>query len=429
MQRQIRAEIRYHIDQQRAPNVRKSISHIMNRDIFPHPYNHTLYFNNAEHEVPFTYSIRARRYETEPLKNQFTLDSDGKWIYEFKTTRSVNGQFIRYKRRDEQLTLREILTRVGKIRKLGGMGIPHELGPYSAAGYTRSHFLESMRGIRVTVDEDVRYYTFTGELTGRILGKADHAIVELKLPPKRTNPGLTSELQHLLHRENAQQVISKKATTFNLIEDELKLAGEAYTVPRHNTEVEAKMALDKDGQDVFNDIREDFSKNKIRGFRLSKSYLRVAETSSLHHYIRTPTNDYVRVEPDGHSRSRTVRENVELEEDPYRLGNVIKKREVKEKARANLLQGDSRDLQRRRKYFMVEKTGEKGEYAVVIDRTTHKGHELHQMEVEKVLNSPSEAVEEQSVRNIASIASYIIGDYSLEPTTLTKGAWLMGLPN
>lgn len=429
VQRQIRAEIRYYVDPQRAPRVRKSLSHLMNRNIFPHPYNQTLYFNNPDHEVPFTYSIRARRYETGPLRNRFRLNPGEKWIYEFKTTKSVNGQFIRYKRRDEQLALREILTRVGRIRKLGGVSIPHRLGPYCAASYSRSHFLENMRGIRVTVDEDVRFYTFTGELTGRCLGKANHAIVELKIPPKKTNANLASELQHLLHRENAFQGLSKKATTFNLIEDELRRAGEAYSFPRHNTEVEAKVALDSDRQEVFNEIRRDLSRNEIEGFRLSSSYPRVAETSKLQHYVLTSTSDYVRIEPNGHSRSVTVREDVKVMEDPYRLGNVIKKREVTERARPDLLKSPSRFLQRRRKYFVVEKAGEKGEYSVVIDRTTHKGHELYQMEVGKVLNSPSVTIEERSVGNVASIASHIIGEYSLEPTTLTKGEWLMGLPN
>jgi hypothetical protein len=429
LQRQIRAEIRYYVDPQKAPRVRKSLSHLMIRNIFPHPYNQTLYFNNPDHEVPFTYSIRARRYETGPLKNRFRLNPDEKWIYEFKTTKSVNGQFIRYKRRDEQLTLQEILTRVGKIRKLSGISIPHKLGPYCAASYTRSHFLESMRGIRVTVDEDVRFYMFTGELTGSCLGKANHAIVELKIPPKKTNASLAIELQHLLHRENAHQGLSKKATTFNLIEDELRRAGEAYRFPKHNTEVEAKVALDSGRQEVFNQIRRDISRDRIEGFKLSHSYPRVAETSKLQHYVLTPTSHYVRIEPNGHSQSVTVREDVKVMEDPYRLGNVIEKREVTERARPNLLEGPSRFLQRRRKYFMVEKASEKGEYAVVIDRTTHKGHELYQMEVGKVLNSPSVTLEEHSVGNVASIANHIIGEYSLEPTTLTKGEWLMGLPS
>src|SRR5712692_4994491 len=163
---QTRAEIRYYVEPEKAIRVRKTLSHLMNRNIFPRPYNQTLYFNNNEHEVPFTYSIRARRYETRPLRSRFRLDPDEKWIYEFKTTRSVNGRFIRYKRRNEQFTLREIQDRVGKIRRLGNVHIPHKLFPFSAASYARSHFLENQRGIRATVDEDVRFYTFTGEFTG-----------------------------------------------------------------------------------------------------------------------------------------------------------------------------------------------------------------------------------------------------------------------
>ncbi len=426
---QTRAEIRYYIDHRKAPRTRKILSQLMNRNIFPDPYNQTLYFNNNEHEVPFTYSIRARRYETEPLKSSFHLDRDSKWIFEFKTTRSMNGRFVRYKRRDDGLNLKDILARVGRIRKLGGVSVPHKLVPYSAASYARSHFLESQRGIRVTVDEDVRFYKFTGDLTGRLIGRADHAIVELKIPPHRTGSELASELQHVMRDQDARQGVSKKATTFNLIDDQLRKDGVAYKVPRHDTEIEAKIALDSDTQDVFHELRKDFSKGKVDGFRLSTRYPGVVETGKLHQYALTPTNDYVRIEHRREARYLTVKEDLELTQDPYELGNVIRRRESSQPAQPGLLKQPLRTLQRKRKYFMVEKTHGRSEYAVVIDRTTHRGHELYQMEVDDVLNAPTFDAERKSVADVASIANYLVDEYSVQPTTLTKGEWLMSLPN
>lgn len=426
---QTRAEIRYFLAPEKTPRVRKTLSQLMNRDIFPKPYNQTLYFNNSEHEVPFTYSIRARRYESRPLRSKFRLEPDNKWIFEFKTTKSVNGRFIRYKRRAEELRLEEILERVGRIRKLGNVRIPHKLVPHSAASYTRSHFLENQRGIRVTVDEDLRFYMFTGDLTGKILDRSDNAVVELKIPPHRTSSDLANELQHLMRKEDAYQGISKKATTFNLITDELRDIGEAYRVPRHNTEIEAKVALDSARQDVFQEIRDDFKNGEIDGFRLSPHYPLVMETGKLHQYVLTPSNDYIRVEPKNDSDFLAVREDLEVTKDPYNLGNVIKRRELLARTRINPSKVASRILQRKRKYFMVEKTGGRGEYAVVIDRSTHRGHELYQMEVEDVLNSPSFSMEAKSVADVASIANFMVDEYSMSPTTLTKGEWLMSLPN
>jgi len=426
---QTRAEIRYYVEPGKAPKVRKALSHMMNRNIFPNPYNQTLYFNNDEHEVPFTYSIRARRYENRPLRSRFKLDPQSEWIFEFKTTRSVNGRFIRHKRRDEELRLGEILEKVGRIRKLGGVRIPHKLAPYAAASYARSHFLENQNGIRVTVDEDVRFYRFTGDTTGKMLGKADHAIVELKIPPRRTASPLATELHRVMKAHEGQQGISKKATTFNLMVEESSRAGDAYQIPRHDTEIEAKIALDGDAQDVFREVREDFSRGKLNGFKVSPDYPKVMETGKLHHYALTPANDYVRIEPRTDSEYLTVKEDLEVAEDPYKLGNVIRRREVTGRAPASLLKQPSRILQRKRKYFMVERAGGPGEYAVVIDRSTHKGHELYQMEVEDVLVSPSFSVERRSVADVASIASFLVEEYSVEPTTLTKGEWLMSLPN
>jgi hypothetical protein len=341
----------------------------------------------------------------------------------------MNGRFIRYKRRDDNLNLKEILARVAKIRKLGGVSIPHKLVPYSAASYARSHFLENQRGIRATVDEDVRFYKFTGDLKGKMIGRSDHAIVELKIPPHRTGSELANELQHTLHSQDAHQGISKKSTTFNLIDDQLRKAGEAYKIPRHNTEIEAKLALDSDGQDVFHEIREDFSKGKVDGFRLSTRYPSVVETGKLHQYVLTPTNDYVRIEPTHETRYQTVKEDLELAQDPYDLGNVIRRREIAEPTQPGLLKQPPRTLQRKRKYFMVETTKGMSEYAVVIDRTTHRGNELYQMEIDDILNSPSYDLERKSVSDVASVASFLVEEYSLEPTTLTKGEWLMSLPN
>lgn len=429
MKNQTRAEIRYYLAPQKAPQVRKTLAHLMNRNIFPKPYNQTLYFNNSLHEVPFTYSIRARRYENRPLRTRFHLDPKEEWIFEFKTTKSVNGRFIRYKRRAEELPLKEILERVGRIRRLGETSIPHKLVPHSAASYTRSHFLESTRGIRVTVDEDLRFYQFNENLTGKMLDKSDHAVVELKIPPNRTSSELATELQHILHKEDAYQGISKKATTFNLIADRLRDIGKAYEPPRHDTEIEAKIALDGDDEDVFHEIRDDIASGELDGFRLSPGYGDVMETGKLHQYVLTPQNDYVRVEPRTESQFIQVRENLEIARDPYNLGNVIKRHEQVRRTRLNPAMMPSRVLQRKRKCFMVERTHGRGEYAVVIDRTTHKGHELYQMEIDDVLNSPSFSTEARSISDVATIANYVVDEYSMTPTTLTKGEWLMSLPN
>lgn len=417
------------MEPQKAPRVRKTLSHLMNRNIFPKPYNQTIYFNNSLHEVPFTYSIRARRYESRPLRSKFKLDSSDKWIFEFKTTKSVNGRFIRYKRRAEELELQEILERVGKIKRLGETAVPHALVPHSAASYTRTHFLENSRGIRVTVDEDLRFYQFTENLNGKILDKSDHAVVELKIPPHRTNSELAAELQHILRKEDAYQGVSKKATTFNLIADRLRDLGKVYEPPRHDTEIEAKIALDSDDQDVFHEIRDDFAKGEVDGFKLSPGFDHVTETGRLHQYVLTPQNDYIRVEPKTDSQFIAVREDLQIARDPYNLGNIIKRHEQVRPTKLNPDKVPSRVLQRKRKYFMVEKAQGRGEYAIVIDRTTHKGHELYQMEIDDVLNSPSFATETRSITDVASIANYIVDEYSMTPTTLTKGEWLMSLPN
>ena len=400
----------------------------MSLNSFPNPVNQTLYFNNHEHEVPFTYSIRGRRYQQQPFKDHFKLKPSDRWIFEVKNTRSEHGRFIRHKRRNEMLPLREILSRVRKMNRLGRIQIPHRLGLYAAASYRRNHFLESERGVRVTMDQDVRYFTFN-DLSGSLLGISNKAIVELKIPPGRTSIPLVRKIQSLLRKENAEQGISKKATIFNLIEEKAKRSGEAYKEPSHNTEIKAKVALDAEDQSIFPRIRTDLSEERVEGFRLSKSYSNVMETGKLYHYIQMPAHEYVRFETSGQSRSATVKENFQVVRDPFRLGNVIKRREVEEPIQPDMLKLPYKILTRRRKYFMVERYGGSREYAVMMDRSTHRGHELYQLEVEDVLSSPSQRAESRSINDVASLANYLIEEYSLEPTTLTKNQWLTSLPN
>jgi hypothetical protein len=108
---------------------------------------------------------------------------------------------------------------------------------------------------------------------------------------------------------------------------------------------------------------------------------------------------------------------------------VIKRREIEEPIQPDMLKMPYKILTRRRKYFMIERKGGNREYAVMMDRSTHRGHELYQLEVEDVLNSPSPRTETRSINDVASMANYLIEEYSLEPTTLTKNQWLMSLPN
>src|SRR5438445_6252456 len=118
-----------------------------------------------------------------------------------------------------------------------------------------------------------------------MLGSSKRAIVEGKIPPGRTSAPLVRKIHGLITKENAEQGSSKKATIFNLIEDQARKSGEAYKEPSHNTDIKAKVALDAEDQDIFPLIRSDLSEGKIEGFRLSDSYPNVMETGKLYHYV------------------------------------------------------------------------------------------------------------------------------------------------
>src|SRR2546428_13831396 len=99
------------------------------------------------------------------------------------------------------------------------------------------------------------------------------------------------------------------------------------------------------------------------------------ETGKLYHYVQVPTHEYLRFETSGQARSATVKENFQVVQDPYRLGNVIKRREDEEPLRQDMLKKAYKILTRRRKYFMVERNGGNREDAVIIEKSTDRSHE------------------------------------------------------
>src|SRR5207244_9531852 len=122
-----------------------------------------------------------------------------------------------------------------------------------------------------------------------------------------------------------------------------------------------------------------------------------------YHYVQMPMHEYVRFESSGLSRSATIKENFQVVEDHYRLGNVIKRREIEEPIQPDMLKMPYKILTRRRKYFMIKRAGGSRETAVMMDRSTHRGHELYQLEVEDILKSPSPRTETRSITDVAAM--------------------------
>jgi len=148
------------------------------------------------------------------------------------------------------------------------------------------------------------------------------------------------------------------------------------------------------------------------------------ESGKLHSYL-TNSDKYLRISIKGESKKVISKENSEIIKDPYGLNCIIKRKEIKESLNPSLLVLPSKQIYRKRKYFITDNEKNRNSYCILIDRCTSGADELFQMEIEGLLFSASEAKEQETVKDIVDITFHLIRKYeALKPTTLTKLEWL-----
>jgi len=420
-----RKEIRYMLEQSLIKDFINEISQISEEQIFPTTYNWTLYFNNVEHEVPFEVSVKGRKYSNQPFSG--FLKSDEEWIFEIKEDYISKDSRLRKKKR-EILTLERILNELSRITQIRTNPVTLPLKPYVADSYRRRHFIVDEH-FRFTVDDDLTYYLFEDDLEGKEIGNEDYARIEIKILPEKINSTKFRKVISLLKDLGAEETISKKDMAYNLLSSYLRKKLREG-VPYSDTEIEAKLLLHRDDQHVFHKIKRDFYNGLVEGFEILNDFPYTLEGGKLHTYIITQENDFLRISKKEKAKTLTLKENAEIIDDPFQLGCIIKRREIKKPFELNtdLLELPSKTIYRKRKYFLVKNKENSRTYCILIDRCTYNTHELFQMEIEGLLLSTSKNEEKDVVRDVSYLTHYLTRKYLiLKPTTLTKLDWLKEL--
>jgi acyl carrier protein len=425
MEKITRKEERHVIESSKLNEFIDEIRSITSPKIFPRNYNHTIYFNNFEHEVPFEVSIKARRYSSSPF--DVNLNLDDKWIFEIKRDTIVGNSRLREKKRKE-LSLREILEELSNTNKIEETPITSALGPYVADSYKRSHYVvKGEKDFRITVDDNCTYFFFEEGLNSNQIGKEDYARVEIKIPSDKINTTNAQRIQQILSNFEAEPIISKKDMAYNLLSRYLRDKYRRY-VPSSDTEIEAKLVLDRKNQHLFHQIKKDFENGCIENFALMKEFPYVIETGELNHYVPGPKGDFLRISTKGRSKKITSKANLEIVSDPLGLDCIIKRKEEKEPFSESLHSMPVKTIYRKRKYFLVENDETKNSYCILMDRCTHENNELFQIEIEGLLLSPSSNEEKEIIQDISYIGKKIIEKYPvLKPVPMTKSDWLKTL--
>ncbi len=418
----VRGEFRYVIELSKVGDFIDGIKAIAKQKKFPTSYNHTIYFNNTEHEVPFEVSIKGRKYSNQKFLEYLSLDD--KWIFEIKEDHISEKSRLRMKKR-RIMTLKEILTFLSQKRQIGYNLITSHLKPYVGDSYRRLHFYVE-DNLRVTIDEDLTYYLFE-DLNAIKLGNENYARIEIKVPPAKINSPELYRIQSLLNELGGEETISKKDAAYNLLSRYLREKSKRK-VPPSDTEIEAKLLIRKSHQYIFHRIKRDFRSGLIKGYSLLEEFPYTLENGKLHKYLIANDN-YIRLSIKGMSRTITSKEDFELVNDPYGLKCIIKRRELKKHVVGeNLNLHFLKTIYRKRKYFLVENKENNIPYCIILDRSTYSTHELFQIEIEGLLLSPSKNEEKKVIKDISYLTSFLIRRYPiLKPTALTKLDWVKQL--
>lgn len=428
MRTKLRVEERYLAKDARVNELVSSLKVIAVQQPFTTNINETIYFDSAEHELPFEYSFKARRYLSARPAEEVLLNPQEPWILEIKgEVESDKGGPLKEKQR-EDLTLGEIIAQLGELREFQGVRLVTPLSPFILDVYQRAHFLVGgNKGFRVTVDTRPQYYSFPDELRAVLFGGEDYARVELKISNPDLDPSTLAEVLAILRSVGAVPVVSKKDMAFNFYYAYLRRQ-KNVPVKESDTEIEAKLSLTGDQQGVFNAIKRDFAAGIMPGFTLVADIPGTLVSGKLNSFIVTDDSGYLRVSIKGESKVVTVKDDMRVVEDGHGLGCILRRREIKTPFSPIGRGKEEVTMYRKRKYFIVKSDATGGSYCILVDRCAHGGSVLFQMEVEATLLRPAPEQEAVAVGEVAQITRFMVDRYPfLQPTTLTKKEWLTAL--
>lgn len=423
-----RIEERYYLEAHKVKEFLKELDQIASPRVFSTKYNQTIYFNNFEHEVPFDISIKARRHVDYVVGEEFELYPEEEWFFDIKKEVASFGFFVKEKER-KKMKLKEILEIVKNIDKIiGGTFFTQPLRPYIFDSYERKHYV--IRGddrFRITIDSNIKYYFFETGLTAKQIGSEDYYRVEIKVLPNELSSLEYKKIRSCLQTLGAEMITSKKDMAYNLLSKYLRKKNNRY-VPQSDTEIEAKLSIDKEHQYIFHQIKKDFYDGIIPGFEVDRNFPYTLESGQLHYFINLGDGNYQRITSVGRSKKLTMKENLEIVNDPFGLNCIIKRKEVRKPVDSIPNLSSIKAIYRKRKYFIVKNKKTERNYCILIDKATYNTNELFQMEIEGLLLSPSKEEEIEVVNDIAFITNRLVEMYKcLKPTTLTKWEWIRNL--
>ncbi len=385
------------------------------------PYTQTIYFNNDDHDVPFGVSLKVRRYVQDPLCSLLSL-TDKDYFLEVKKSSG-----------SKRTKTRDVMTLEEAERFLNHQDSSMQnLRPYMAVVYHRRHFVPTDNtGVRVTLDDDIKYFYFLGSDAIQTGSEDEYARLEIKETDSCEASVFANDTAVAF---GAVPVISKKCKGFYFATNFLtRRFGRPFYDELEDYEIEAK--LDANGEESFRRAKRLF-RSSSDNFLLAQHFPYTCETHGIQRYYAKDDKTF-RASFVGAGIKITGKWGETVIKDPFNLGCILKRRETK----GSVIPADSHVLasaefigciDRSRKAFYVTNQATGRFYHISVDDTSGSSSHISQLEIEyvgKFGTNPIEDPESEGhiVYDIATITRAILSnDPSLRPTTLTKKDFLLG---
>lgn len=412
------------------------------------PHVLTVYLESDEHDVPFGTSVKLRQFlPAAPRKPAAVWDEP--FRFEVKGTRRES---------ERQKTAPRFLSIERAVREARRQFSITPLRPYLAVGYERRHFVPlDGSPLRFTVDRDVRYWYLTGNGVEAVsLGEERLLRLEIKAPvADGSDLPVLAALRAVLADAGALPINSKRNEGFarigQYLEDRFG-SGVEHDLPGY--EIEAKLLVRADDPThVFRFLRACMS-HDTRPLCLTPSFPFTIDAEAVNQYWAEgvggrPVEGLKLLLRGDHFGTVQKSETMVLD----RTYGIVRRREVKTPAipytpaayraaldgwlAAAVAPRFAGYLVRWRRAVWPVEISSQRVYHVSLDRCVSAGRTpLWQVEIEYVGRlaggAPSPDLEAAAVGDIRHLVRRLLeranrkGRGWLEPTTLTKFAWLLG---
>lgn len=381
-------------------------------------YVQTIYFNNDDHVLPYGLSIKARRYLS---NNKIKMpEPSDEFILEFKYEKGD-------KRSKERTSTywREIPKIIAKRYNFGNV-----LRPYIITSYFRDHYTNNEGDLRITLDQDTKYFYVENNQTIVPLGSEKFIRLEIKdFSSQNKHETIFSDLRKIYP---LIPINSKKGVAYRYLKSYLSNKyGRKFKKEIRDIEIESKISIED--PDIFIKVKDFFKHNKQ--YSLTDFFPYTLESSSINKYFRNNGVEY-KFMLSGDQVKIVEKSKLLLLKGTQGIKNIVKRREKKAK-KMSVWEVDwkiynfEKELFRVRKAFWVINNESKRFYHLTIDECFSGEKKFTQLEIEYTGTfgkNERDLAERKIITDISSITKLLLGKFfQLIPTSLTKYEWLTAL--